>query len=81
MEYLVQEWIYRGMPHTVEKHDRYFANENEAIDFYNDCEKHLKEVKDKEKIFPSFVRLFKMKKSELTKDGWGVDYCIKVTNI
>lgn len=35
MEYLVQEWIYRGVPNGVERHERYFSNENEANKFYD----------------------------------------------
>lgn len=79
MEYLVQEWIYRGVPNGVERHERYFSNENEANKFYDECEKHLRGVSETEKIFPSFVRMFKMKMSDLAKDGWGVDYCMRIT--
>lgn len=77
--YLVQEWIYRGVPMPIEKHEKYCEDIEEAEKYYSVRERHLKAVAKKEKLNLSFVRLFKMKKSSLTDNGWGVDVCLKIT--
>ena len=81
MNYLVQEWIYRGMPKPVESHSKAFDSKKKADKFYSERETHLKGIAKTEKIFPSFVRMFKMKRSDLGKDGWSVDYTIKITDV
>ena len=77
--YLVQEWIYGAIPMLMERYEQYFDSLHEAEDYYSNREKHLKAAAQKRTIFPSFVRMFKMKKSSLTDNGWGVDRCLKIT--
>ena len=58
MKYLVQEWIYRGKPHPVEKHEQEFQIKAEANAYFEEREAHLRATAAREHIFPSFVRMF-----------------------